>query len=63
MMKVVFTDACCPPPEQTTERPGSHLETASAFERRVSVLEMFTTFERVPYRIAPRREGDLAALN
>lgn len=47
------------------EQPGVHLYNLGTGQG-VSVLEMVSTFEqvtgqRVPYRIAPRREGDLAA--
>lgn len=47
------------------EAPGVHFYNLGTGQG-VSVLEMVTTFERVtgqrvPYRIAPRREGDLAA--
>lgn len=47
------------------EAPGVHIYNLGTGQG-VSVLEMVTTFERVsgqrvPYRIAPRREGDLAA--
>ncbi|TLF45915.1 UDP-glucose 4-epimerase GalE [Halomonas urmiana] len=47
------------------EAPGVHVYNLGTGQG-VSVLEMVTTFERVtgqrvPYRIAPRRDGDLAA--